>query len=180
MKIDITRTLLNDADELGHEARIEQNDHAALKLWLRLLACTTQIENDIRRRLRERFSISLARFDYMAQLYRKKEGLRMKDLSRNLMVTGGNVTSLTDELESEGLVVRETQPNDRRSYVVRLSTQGRQTFRAMAAEHEQWILEIFSTLDAAAIQQLSNQLGAIRLRMLALQEGHHPSTQEKP
>jgi len=32
---------------------------------VRLLACTTQIEAEIRRRLRTQFDISLARFDYL-------------------------------------------------------------------------------------------------------------------
>ena len=63
-----------------------------------MLACTTQIEAEIRRRLRERFGISLARFDYMAQLYRYQDGMKMRELSRYLMVTGGNVTGLTDDL----------------------------------------------------------------------------------
>ena len=80
------------------------------KLWLRMLACTTQIEAEIRQRLRERFGISLARFDYLAQLYRYQDGLKMSELSRYLMVTGGNVTGLTDELEREGLVARESEP----------------------------------------------------------------------
>jgi DNA-binding MarR family transcriptional regulator len=178
MKADNTRALLNDADELGHEARIEQGDHAALKVWLRMLACTTQIEDEIRRRLRERFSISLARFDYLAQLYRKPEGLMMKELSRNLMVTGGNVTGLTDELESEGLVLREPRLNDRRSWVVRLSERGRTSFQTMAAEHEQWILEIFSALDSKSIQQLTGQLGTLRLHVLGLQGQKSNSTQD--
>ena len=67
---DPSHALLEDAQELGHEARAGRGDHAALRLWLRMLASTTQIEAEIRRRLRERFGISLARFDYMAQLYR--------------------------------------------------------------------------------------------------------------
>ena len=86
---DPSHALLDHAQELGHEARAHSDDHATLKLWLRLLACTTQVETEIRRRLRGRFGISLARFDYMAQLYRHSEGLKMKALSRCLMVTGG-------------------------------------------------------------------------------------------
>lgn len=179
MKTDTTRALLDHADGLGHEARLAHDDHAALKAWLRLLACTTQIEDEIRRRLRDRFRISLARFDYLAQLYRRPEGLMMKEISRNLMVTGGNVTGLTDELEAEGLVIREPRPNDRRAWVVRLSDRGRRSFRAMASEHEQWILEIFSALDAKSLQQLSGQLGVLRVHVLALQERPPHSSQEK-
>jgi DNA-binding MarR family transcriptional regulator len=74
----------------------------------------------------------------------------MKDLSRQLMVTGGNVTGLTDELEREGLVERVGSPTDRRSWIVRLTDPGRSGFQAMAAEHEQWVLELFAGLDAKA------------------------------
>ena len=167
MKKDPSLVLLNAADELGYEARSASNDHAALKLWLRMLACTTQIEDEIRRRLRTRFDISLARFDYMAQLYRKPEGLRMKDLTRFLMVTGANVTGLTDELERDGLVERSSSPTDRRSWIVNLTTKGRKNFESMAAEHEGWILELFSCLDAKTVNQLYTQLGALRVHQVA-------------
>ena len=168
MKADASRALLREADGLGHEARAERGDHAALKLWLRLLACTTQIEDEIRRRLRLRFGISLPRFDYLAQLYRAPQGLKMKDLSRQLMVTGGNVTGLTDELESEGLVQRKSSPTDRRSWIVGLTERGRSGFEAMAAEHESWILELFGGLDARAVQQLHGQLGVLRVHLTRL------------
>src|SRR6185369_8375301 len=117
-----------DAHHLGHEARADTEDHAALKLWLRMLSCVTEIEAEIRRRLRERFGITLARFDYLAQLHRHKDGLKMRDLSRYLMVTGGNVTALTDELETDGLVVRANSPSDRRAWIVRLTPEGRRGF----------------------------------------------------
>jgi len=137
-----------------------------LKLWLRMLASTTQIEAEIRKRLRERFGISLARFDYMAQLYRYKDGLKMRALSRYLMVTGGNVTGLTDELERDGLVVREGSPDDRRAWILRLTPKGRRTFEAMADEHEQWILELFAGLDEKIVQQLYMHLGALRVHLV--------------
>lgn len=170
MKTDPSRTLLNDADELGHEARSNGADHAALKLWLRMLACTTQIEDEIRRRLRTRFDISLPRFDYMAQLYRQPEGLKMSELSRYLMVTGGNVTGVTDELVREGLVSRKNNPADRRAWFVCLTDKGRATFEAMAQEHEQWILELFSGLPPDTVQQLYSQLGTLRVQLVQQQD----------
>ena len=125
------------------------------KLWLRMLACTTQIEAEIRRRLRERFGISLARFDYMAQLYRYEDGLKMRDLSRYLMVTGGNVTGLTDDLERDGTGRAREQPGrparlDRAPHRRRAGAASRPWPR----EHERWILELFSGLDAATVRQL--------------------------
>ena len=79
------------ADEpTGLEAGVSADDHHSQRLWLRLLACSTDIETEIRRRLRVQFGMTLARFDYLAQLHRHREGLRMSVLSRNLMVTGLN------------------------------------------------------------------------------------------
>ena len=66
----------------------------------------------IRGRLRDSFAITLARFDLMAQLERRSNGLRMSELSRSLMVTGGNVTGIVDQLEREKLVVRALDRND--------------------------------------------------------------------
>ena len=162
---DLSHTLLSQAEELGVEARADRSDHAVLRLWLRLLASTNQVEAEIRKRLRERFDISLARFDYMAQLYRYREGLKMRALSRYLMVTGGNVTGLTDELERDGLVARETDPNDRRACIVRLTPKGRRSFETMAREHEAWIHELFGGLDAHAVAQVYDHLGALRLHL---------------
>ena len=163
---DASHALLSDAQELGHEARAGTGDHAVLKLWLRMLASTTQIEAEIRKRLRENFDISLARFDYMAQLYRYREGLKMRVLSRYLMVTGGNVTGLTDELEREGVVQRSASPEDRRAWIVSLTPKGRRGFEAMATAHEEWLLELFEGLDEKAVQQLYAQLGALRVHLV--------------
>jgi DNA-binding MarR family transcriptional regulator len=164
-----TRTApVHETDVLGPEARARHDDHAALKLWLRLLACTTRIESEIRRRLRARFGTSLARFDYMAQLYRHRSGLKMNALSRLLMVTGGNVTGLTDELEREALVVRVHNPADRRAWLVRLTPKGRRMFETMAREHERWVVELLGGLGEASTAQLHQALGVLRGRLLQL------------
>lgn len=163
---DPSHALLHLAQELGYEARAHSDDHATLKLWLRLLACTTQVETEIRKRLRSRFGVSLARFDYLAQLYRHRDGLKMKALSRCLMVTGGNVTGLTDELERDELVLRQRDPDDRRSSLVRLTPKGRRVFETIAKEHEVWIMELLGGLDTDTVKQLYRSLGTLRVQMV--------------
>ena len=149
----------------GLEARIAPDDHLALRLWLRLLSCSTEIENEIRKRLRSEFGMTLSRFDYLAQLHRAPEGLRMSALSRQLMVTGGSVTGLTDELVKEGHVVREDDPDDRRSQRVRLTDEGRRAFEAAAGVHEQWVVGFFDGLGAADRRQLLELLGRLRSQL---------------
>ena len=91
------------------ESRIHDDHHESLRLWLRLLTCTMLIERRIRAGLREAFATTLPRFDLMAQLERNPAGLKMGELSRRLMVTGGNVTAITDQLVAEGLVERRAE-----------------------------------------------------------------------
>jgi enoyl-CoA hydratase/carnithine racemase len=82
------------------------------------------VEKQVRSRLREQFDTTLPRFDLMAQLERAPDGLRMNELSRRMMVTGGNVTGITDQLVAEGLVERIDVAGDRRAYRVRLTPKG--------------------------------------------------------
>ena len=168
-RIDLAPLL--DDEPTGLEAGVTEGDHHSLRLWLRLLACSTDIETEIRRRLRVQFGMTLARFDYLAQLHRHPEGLRMNVLSRNLMVTGGNVTGLTDELEKAGFVSREAQPEDRRSFVIALTPKGRRAFERMARVHEGWVIELLGGISDPAKQQMYELLGQLRAQ-LAGHAGH--------
>jgi DNA-binding MarR family transcriptional regulator len=139
------------------------SDHAPdLRLWLRTLACTNLIENHIRSRLRSEFGITLPRFDLMAQLERSPLGLKMGELSKRMMVTGGNVTGITDQLVAEGLVVREDSPKDRRAYIVKLTPEGRRSFRKMADAHENWIVELYAGMDEKQRNQLYDLLAVVK------------------
>ncbi len=155
-----------DDDNLGREARAVSSDHSAVKLWLRLLSCSTQIEQEIRLRLRQRFATTLPRFDYLAQLERHPQGLRMNTLSRYLMVTGGNVTGLTDQLVGEGWVERTPDPDDRRSLIVTLTEAGHQRFIEMAEEHEAWLVEMLAGFDAQHKGALYELLGRLRVHLV--------------
>jgi DNA-binding MarR family transcriptional regulator len=134
-------------------------DHEAeLRLWLRLLTCTTLIEGEVRRRLRDEFDVTLPRFDLMAQLDKAPNGMTLGELSQRMMVSNGNVTGLAERLVEQGLLDRRPAANDRRAQIVSLTAEGRRAFRAMARTHEDWIAEIFAGLDAAEIESLMNLL----------------------
>ena len=151
-----------DRESLGFEARITEDNHQSLRLWLRMMACNIEIQQVLRRRLRSQFGMTLARFDYMAQVYRYENGLSMRALSNYLMVTGGNVTGLTRELQKEGWVTRELDPDDRRSYLVRLTPLGREVFERIATVHESWVVSLFAEMLPADRNRLSDLLGQVR------------------
>ena len=144
------------------ETRIHDDHHLSVRLWLRMLACTNRIENFVRQNLQAKFDTTLPRFDLMAQLERSPKGLKMSELSQRMMVTGGNVTGITDGLEKEGLVIREVDAADRRVYRVKLSAEGQRQFRRMAAEHEQWIIGLFEGMTVKHKNQLVELLGDLK------------------
>lgn len=159
------------------ELRARDDHHASLRLWLRLLSCTTLVEDHIRQKLRSQFDTSLSRFDLMAQLERHPEGLTMGELSRRMMVSGGNTTVIVDQLEKEHLVQRQIAATDRRSFRVLLTALGHDTFKRMAADHEQWVVQLFGGLSERQQAQLSHLLGHLKTSI-----HHHQSnaTSESP
>jgi len=153
-----------DFTPMDLEARAHTAHPEALRLWLRLLTCTQLVEKQVRAALREQFDTTLPRFDLMAQLERTPDGLRMNELSRRMMVTGGNVTGITDQLVAEGLVERIDVEGDRRAWRVRLTPKGRTAFDDMARAHEGWIVEALAALDDDEIASLHLLLGKVKTR----------------
>ena len=153
-----------------HEFRAHADQHASLRLWLRLLSCTTRVEDKIRQKLRESFDITLPRFDLMAQLERHPDGLTMGELSRRMMVTGGNITTIVDQLEKEKLVVRQVGVNDRRSFTVKLTQAGRDAFADMAIAHEAWVADLFEGLSVNQQTVLYTLLGAMKKNLQKQEE----------
>ena len=159
---DDTMNTHSDTPTEDLELRAHEDHHASLRLWLRLLSCTTLVEDAIRQRLRHGFDITLARFDLMAQLERHPEGLTMGELSRRMMVSGGNITAIVDQLEKEQLVQRQVAATDRRSFRVLLTPVGRKAFARMASRHEQWVVDLFSGLSTRQQDQLHALLGHLK------------------
>jgi DNA-binding MarR family transcriptional regulator len=136
--------------------------HRELRVWLRLLACASKIESLLSLRLRKEFKTSMARFDALAQLERFPDGLTMSELSRRLMVSNGAITGLVDRLVAEGLVLRQGDPRDRRSVIVRLTRKGREGFFRMARRHEEWVVAILGELSAEAQSGLLRNLTLLK------------------
>ena len=146
---------------LDAETRVGErpDDHKTeLRLWLRMLTCTTLIENEVRKRLREEFGITLPRFDLLAQLDRAPNGMTLGELSQRMMVSNGNITGLVDRLAAQGLIRRQPLSTDRRVQIVSLTAHGRKFFRSMARANADWIGGVFTDLRPGDIEMLMGLL----------------------
>lgn len=141
------------------------NTHSklALRLWLRLLTCSTEIEKKIRGNMTREFGLTLPRFDILSALDRHPDGLTMSELSTLLMVSNGNVTGLVDRLVQEELVEREAMEHDRRVYRITMTKAGKFAFRMMANRHEEWLDDMFAELAEDDIEHLLELLTKLRL-----------------
>jgi len=132
-----------------------------LRMWVRLLECAKMIEKQLRRNFLEQFDTTLPRFDVLATLERAPEGLNMGSLSRALLVSNGNVTSIVRQLQEQGLVSSRPDPADGRSAIVALTSRGREQFAALAAAHHGWVheaLDSFSEDKQEALLSLLTEL----------------------
>ena len=129
-----------------------------LKMWIRLLGVTRISESHLREFLRVGHKTTLPRFDVMAALYRKREGVTMSELSRMLLVSNGNATAVVDRLESDGLVRRTQSDTDRRTVFVALTPEGLDQFEGLAGEHEAEVDKLFSGLTGEELDLLTGLL----------------------
>lgn len=129
-----------------------------LKAWIRLLGVTRGAENRLRDYLRRAHGTTLPRFDVMAALWRRRDGVTMSELSRLLLVSNGNATAVVDRLEADGMVRREAEDGDRRRIRVRLTPAGLEAFETMALGHEAEVDAIFGQLSETDLDALRDIL----------------------
>ncbi|HVM38732.1 MAG TPA: MarR family transcriptional regulator [Sphingomicrobium sp.] len=140
----------------------ELGDRSSVRLWLRLLSCTMAIEKQVQRRLAAQFDTTLPRFDVMAALDRRGEGMTKSELSRALLVSNGNVTAIVRKLAQSGHVSVAPLPSDRRASLVRLTPAGRRHFGALASAHHDWIDELLAGLAGPERRTLFQALGRLK------------------
>jgi DNA-binding MarR family transcriptional regulator len=132
------------------------------------------VEREVRSRLRSDFETTLPRFDLLAQLdlaaRDEPAGLTMSELSRRLMVTNGNLTSLVERLVRERLVSRTVAPEDRRMSIIKLTPAGKRTIDEMTAAHREWVTGLFGELQPQERDQLYELLGRLRSSVLSRAE----------
>lgn len=129
-----------------------------LKMWIRLLGVTRAAESHMREFLRVKHDTTLPRFDVMAALYRRRDGVTMSELSRMLLVSNGNATTVVARLERDRLVLRSPSEVDRRTVFVALTAEGLAQFEVLAAQHEIEVSRVFGGLSEADLDLLTDIL----------------------
>ena len=148
------------------------DDRDALRTWLDLLRASNAIKKFTDTEFRSQFGLSISRFDVLSALDRAgPRGLRAGALSQQLMVTDGNTTQVTAPLIRDGLVKRKTMREDARVAIFSLTKKGARTFARMAAEHKDWIGEMFAGLSKTEKATFRKLLGKLDIAQAGARAG---------
>jgi DNA-binding MarR family transcriptional regulator len=133
--------------------------HLAASVWVRLLKAHDLLLREVRRTVPER--LTLPQFDVLAQLHRRPDGMTPGELTRELLVTAGNVTGIVDRLVRRGLAERRPVPEDRRAVRVRLTTRGRRTIGRAFPRHRQDLSRLLAGVSPPELARLRDLLGRV-------------------
>ena len=167
-------------EEIGVQPDEADDHRAQIRLWLRLLASTTLIAGELRRRFREDFDTTIPRFEILAQLDRQPGGLVLGELSKRLMVSPANLTPIIERLIKDEFVTRTPSSLDRRIQIVCLTASGQRRFRRMAKRHGAWLADMLKDYPMGDIDRLNVLLNELKTAIRAGQTATQPPEAERP
>lgn len=103
----------------------------AFQLWVRLVKSHQRIRDAVDAAFRAADLPPLEWYDILLELERRGAPLRARDLEHELLLAQYNLSRLLDRLERRGLIIREPDPDDGRSRLIRLSAAGLAARRSM-------------------------------------------------
>ncbi len=163
-----------------YETGLSTEEQLDIRVWLRLLTCANLIERRVRKNLRDNFDTTLPRFDVLAQIDRTPDGQPMRELSRRMMVTNGNITPLVDRLVADKLIKRNPSPEDRRVQHVSLTPDGKEALGKMIPAHNSWVNTLMADLSLENASELYVLLGELKQSILKAENNPDDSPYDSP
>ncbi|MEU4181360.1 MarR family transcriptional regulator [Streptomyces sp. NPDC026589] len=131
-------TVLEDGsgapERLGSPSRPLNRTERAV--WLGLLSTHMKLLRTLDTELTAAERIPLSSFEVLLTVAEAPEGrVRMKDIAASLLISRSGLTRIVDDLERQGLVVREKCPTDARGFDAVLTEAGRKAYRRARKVH---------------------------------------------
>ncbi len=139
----------------------------ALSLWVKLARAATTFGRLTGKDI-ERYGLTQPQFG-VVEILGHLGPVTIGEISRKMLVTGGCVTVILDNLEKEGLVERMRSTEDRRVIKVQLTAKGRNLFREIFTQHARRVSQLASVLTEDEQTQLSGLLRKLGLALKDMQ-----------
>jgi DNA-binding MarR family transcriptional regulator len=131
-------------------------DGPEIRAWVQLVRAYQRIVRRLEQALDER-GVSLSQFEVVAHVY-FGGGITQSELAQRLLVTKGNVCGLIDRLEAAGVVVRRSDPADRRANRLLLTPHGVALLADTLPTHLSIIEEMLGGLKGSELRTLQEHL----------------------
>jgi DNA-binding MarR family transcriptional regulator len=137
-----------------------------VSVWVRLLKAESLITRSLRRQLPD--GLTLPQLDVLAQLERHElasegqpKGMTPSELTRRLLVTGGNVTVIVQSLSRAGLVERRRDERDHRTVRLLMSERGKAVAGRELPRHRAAVAALLEPLREPDLKRLRVLLGRL-------------------
>jgi len=101
--------------------------------------------------------LTMTQFDVIATLGNRPP-MTCKDLGERTLVTKGTLTGVLERLEQKGLIRRELNPDDARSQMIGLTTNGQKMFERVFPKHIRHLGDAFEKLTTKELRQMQELL----------------------
>ena len=128
-------------------------EHRALNAWIKFMRAGITLDSQLTNSLR-RFQLTESQFAVVEALYHLGP-MNLTEISQKLLCTGGNLTTVVDNLEKQDLVKRVPGKTDRRQYEIHLTKKGKTHIEKLFPAHVQRIVSEFSILSPSEQEELS-------------------------
>ena len=128
-----------------------------LKALIALSRCTQNVHKREYKTIKQG-GLTVSQFAVLEILYHKGD-LKVCEIIEKILSTGGNMTVVIDNLVKGNLVIRSTDPKDRRVNLISLTEEGKNLISDMFPKHLGNINEIFSPLTS---EEKKNLIGLLK------------------
>ena len=125
----------------------------ALDAYIKLVRASNTIISRVGK-TRAGHKLTVSQFGILEALYHLGP-LNQRDLALKILKSGPNITTVIDNLERAGLVRRERNLEDRRSYTVSLTAGGQELIERAFPDHVQAIVEAMNKLSPEEQDELA-------------------------
>ena len=132
----------------------------AMGAYVKLQRAAESVSTRVHRYLADE-NLSVRQFGVLEALYHTGP-LYQRDIANKLLVSGGNITMVLDNLEKNGLVKRAQDTRDRRHNAVSLTEKGKKLMERIFPRHASCIMqemEILSGNEQKVLGDLCRKLG---------------------
>lgn len=127
----------------------------ALNTFVKLIRCTNSVNRDVHSHFLGELTIS--QFGILEALFHLGP-MPQKDLASKILKSPGNITTIINNLEKNGLVTRAANEKDRRFCTIELTAAGRAAIERIFPVHADSVLRRMSVLSEEELRYLGKLL----------------------